>query len=165
MADLRAPTPSAAAELTVFSYADYLRRIEDTGYTLKQEMMHSLGRKREQLSNLRLKLQRFNPGAMVRERRMRYVNQLEQIRQLMREKILKNRHRLEVQITQFEALSPLQRLKGGYVYASADGAALSSVSQVHAGDEILLQLRDGSVGTKVTDIRKTEQGIPDPQGV
>ncbi len=157
VADLRAPTPSAAAELTVFSYMDLIRRIEDTDYTLRQEMMGILARKREKLKNLQLRLQRFNPGAMVREQKMRYVNQLDQLKNLMREKIVHGRHRLEMQIAQFEALSPLQRLKGGYVYASANGAPLSSVTQLSEGDGVLLQLRDGSVETKVTDIKKSEQ--------
>ena len=82
---------------------------------------------------------------------------MEQLRQIMRENIMQNRHRLEMQIGRMEALSPLSRLQGGYVYASVNGRPLTKTGQVKQDDEIRLQLPDGEI---VADVKET---IPAPR--
>ena len=152
VADLRAPTPSAAAELTVFSYDEFIQRLRDLEYTIDQQIRHNIRLEKERLRQLELRLQAMSPGARVREQRMNYVNLSDQIRQLMREKIMQERHRLQMQITQMEALSPLGRLQGGYVYAMANGRPLLKASQVKAEDAVVLRLSDGVVETSVTRV-------------
>ena len=156
VADLRAPTPSAAAELTVFSYDDFIQRIRDLDYTIAQQIRHRIRLEKERLRQMELRLQAMSPGAKVREQKMHYVNLLDQIRQLMRERIMQDRHRLQMQITQMEALSPLGRLQGGYVYAYAAGKPLLKTTQVKPKDDVLLRLADGVIKTSVTSVE------PDP---
>ncbi len=155
VADLRAPTPSAAAELTVFDYTEFLQKMEDLAYSLSQVMYHQLRLEKEHLHNLNLRLQSLSPGARIREKKMRYVNLQDQFTHLMQERLLQNRHRMQMLITQMEALSPLSRLTGGYVYASASGAPLVRVNQVKTGDLLRLQLRDGEIHAEVKKVEKT----------
>ncbi|MBR4168639.1 MAG: exodeoxyribonuclease VII large subunit [Lachnospiraceae bacterium] len=154
VADLRAPTPSAAAELTVFDYAEFAAHLEDMKEGLHQQMLHNLRLIRNQHKQLLLRMQAQSPGAKIREQKMIYVNLTEQLQRCMRELIMHNKHRLQMQITEMEALSPLARLQGGYVYASAKGSPLTKVSQVKEEDEIKLQLSDGIVHTKVTGVEE-----------
>ncbi len=158
VADLRAPTPSAAAELTVFSYEEFAQHIRDLRFSLTQQMKHDIRLQKEKKRQLELRLQALSPGAKIREQKMYYVNLLDQIRQIMREHIMQDKHRLQMLITQMQALSPLTRLTGGYVYASVAGTALTKTEQVRLQDTIRLQLADGVIDTNVTNVEKMSIG-------
>ena len=152
VADLRAPTPSAAAELTVFDYEEFEQTILGLRDQLTQQITHTLRLDREKRKNLELRLRSAGPEAKIREQKMHYVNLIDRIEAVMKEKILQNRHRLDTQIKQLESLSPLFRLQGGYVYASSAGKPLVKTEQVQEGDEIRLRLLDGEIHTKVSKI-------------
>lgn len=152
VADLRAPTPSAAAELTVFDYEEFEQTILGLRDQLTQQITHTLRLDREKRKNLELRLRSAGPEAKIREQKMHYVNLIDRIEAVIKEKILQNRHRLDTQIKQLESLSPLFRLQGGYVYASSAGKPLVKTEQVQEGDEIRLRLLDGEIHTKVSKI-------------
>ena len=152
VADLRAPTPSAAAELTVFDYEEFRQTILGLRDQLTQQITHTLRLDQEKRKNLELRLRSAGPEAKIREQKMHYVNLIDRIEAVMKEKILQNRHRLDTQIKQLESLSPLFRLQGGYVYASSAGKPLVKTEQVQEGDEIRLRLLDGEIHTKVSKI-------------
>ncbi len=152
VADLRAPTPSAAAELTVFDYEEFEQTILGLRDQLTQQITHTLRLDQEKRKNLELRLRSAGPEAKIREQKMHYVNLIDRIEAVMKEKILQNRHRLDTQIKQLESLSPLFRLQGGYVYASSAGKPLVKTEQVQKGDEIRLRLLDGEIHTKVSKI-------------
>lgn len=152
VADLRAPTPSAAAELTVFDYEEFEQTILGLRDQLTQQITHTIRLDREKRKNLELRLRSAGPEAKIREQKMHYVNLIDRIEAVMKEKILQNRHRLDTQIKQLESLSPLFRLQGGYVYASSAGKPLVKTEQVQEGDEIRLRLLDGEIHTKVSKI-------------
>ncbi len=152
VADLRAPTPSAAAELTVFDYEEFEQTILGLRDQLTQQITHTLRLDQEKRKNLELRLRSAGPEAKIREQKMHYVNLIDRIEAVMKEKILQNRHRLDTQIKQLESLSPLFRLQGGYVYASSAGKPLVKTEQVQEGDEIRLRLLDGEIHTKVSKI-------------
>ncbi|MBP5384637.1 MAG: exodeoxyribonuclease VII large subunit [Lachnospiraceae bacterium] len=155
VADLRAPTPSAAAELTVFPYEDFEARLEGYAEAMRDEMLHRIRLDKNTLRQLELRMQALSPGAKVREQRMNYVNLFEQIRQLMRERIMQDKHRLQMQATALDALSPLSRLQGGYVYASVSGKPLIKTAQVKENDAIKLQLSDGVILTRAESVEES----------
>ncbi len=154
VADLRAPTPSAAAELTVFEYVEFAGRIADLQSKLAMQMLLNIRNQRNRCRQYLLRMQNSSPAARIREQKHYYVNLSDQFKQIMRELIMQDKHRLQMLTTSLEALSPLTRLQGGYVYASVNGTPLAKISQVKAEDEVRLQLADGVVTTKVTGVKK-----------
>ena len=98
-----------------------------------------------------------------RNRLMEYVRQTgewqEKLKRGFLEKMKDSRHRLMIYSTRLEGLSPLARLSGGYVYATApDGSPLVSTSQVQPEDLVTLRLKDGSVIARTEDIRREAMG-------
>lgn len=152
VADLRAPTPSAAAELTVYPIVDLLREIDDYVYSLNDAMGHKLDRYRQRLHAYEKLIMAFNPKVKVREQRNYYVNLYEKMNQYMQEKIVSNRHRLNMLITRAESLSPLERLKGGYVYATKEGKPLGKIKQLAVDDVVDITLSDGRANMKVLSV-------------
>ncbi len=155
VADRRASTPSAAAEITVFEYTQFVGRIADLRTDLTQQIRHNLRFIRGQQQQYQLRMQSLSPAARIKEQKQNYVNLSGQLKQIMREQIMQSKHRLQMQMNSLEALSPLSRLQGGYVYASVDGKALTNTAQVSVEDEIRLQLSDGVIRTKVLEVEET----------
>lgn len=154
VADLRAPTPSAAAELTVYPIADLIKEIDDYSSLLSSAMNHRLNMVKNRLDSCIKLVAANNPKIKVREQRTHYVNLSEKISRLMQDKLTSNRHRLNMLITKTESLSPLERLKGGYVYAAKDGKPLIKTEQIKPEDEVNITLSDGEAKMKVQEVRK-----------
>lgn len=154
VADLRAPTPSAAAELTVYPISDLLREIEDYRFAFGDSIRHCISGSRYKLEAYEKLITAYNPIVKVREQRQYYVNLSEKLRQLMQDKITANRHRLNMLITRSESLSPLERLRGGYVYAAIDGKPLTKTSQMSVGDTVNITLSDGYASTQVLSVNE-----------
>lgn len=160
VADLRAPTPSAAAELAVFDYTQFEGRLEAD----RQMLLRALRRKAEnvnyRLEQYRLKLKLFDPGRQMNEKRQQLLDREEQLSRLMDQKLLTRRHRLALLSGQLNGLSPLGKISRGFSFVTGeDGKKLESVTQVKKGDQIVLQLSDGKILSKVIDTEKTEPGI------
>lgn len=154
VADLRAPTPSAAAELTVYPIVDLMKELDDYHSLLSGAMSHRLDMVKNRLE-LSIKLVAANnPKVKVREQRAYYVNLTENISRLMQNKLTTNRHRLNVLITRAESLSPLERLKGGYVYAAKDRKPLNKIEQIKPEDVVDITLSDGAARMKVLEVDK-----------
>lgn len=154
VADLRAPTPSAAAELTVYPIADLIKEIDDYSSLLSSAMNHRLNMVKNRLDSCIKLVAANNPKIKVREQRTHYVNLSEKISRLMQDKLTSNRHRLNMLITKTESLSPLERLKGGYVYAAKDGKPLIKTEQIKPEDVVNITLSDGEAKMKVQEVCK-----------
>jgi len=154
VADLRAPTPSAAAELTIFDRQEFLETLNVKRMNYSQEMRRKIMDARHTQASYQLKLNALSPAAKVREQRMNYVNLLERFQQEMDGLILKNRHRLQLKIEQMKAQSPLDRLQGGYVYATTDGAPVSSIKDLSVGSMLKIRMADGMAVSRVEEIKE-----------
>lgn len=158
VADFRAPTPSAAAELTVFSYQDFSERLAAFRFSLSQEMSGRLKQERNRLNTMLMRVSAFRPEARIREQRMNYVNLFEALQGQIQHLLQRDRHRLQLKIEQLKALSPLDRLQGGFVYATANGKPLTGIEQAGVGEHLMLRLSDGRIGAKITEV--TEDRLP-----
>ena len=152
VADLRAPTPSAAAELTVYPVADLIKEIDDYKYSINDVMRHRLDWLKQKTDSYQKLMFSFNPKVKVREQRLYYVNLCDKLNQYMQDKLINSRHRLNMLITKTESLSPLDRLKGGYVYARKDGKPLSKIKQLKVDDLVDITLADGLANMKVLSV-------------
>ena len=150
VADLRAPTPSAAAELAVFDYRQFEQELAGFRQRLVRGQEQYIRRYRDKTEALRLKLALYNPRYQIAQKRQ-YLSELEdRVRRSMEQQILSCRHRLSLQAARLEGQSPLKKLGGGYVYArDQKGEALISVNQVTEGDGLTILMRDGRIEAEV----------------
>ena len=152
VADLRAPTPSAAAELAVYDYEQVLLTMNGFAEKLSARMKVKIAEKRKEAENRYLRLKLLSPENQIREKRTRALQLEEMITRAMEEKLLKRKHRLALFIEQFKGLSPLTKLNQGYSYVEdKDGRALKKLEQVHPGDTLTIHVSDGRVLAKVTE--------------
>ncbi|MDO4188933.1 MAG: exodeoxyribonuclease VII large subunit [Lachnospiraceae bacterium] len=156
VADLRAPTPSAAAELTVFSYADFSKKLEDTERTIRSRMTNRIASERLKLDRAKLMVDKLNPVYELNNKRLRLIRTDERLRELMTHILNSKKHEYELLIEQMKALSPLEKLSKGYAYVRNNGKSVKTVADVKSGDELSLFLKDGEVTTVVTNIKAGE---------
>lgn len=150
VADLRAPTPSAAAELTVFSYEQFIKDCEDREALLYGAISNAIDRKSNYVNQKQLRLNALSPQSKLQMKKMTYLNMLRQIDELMESKLDKSKNCLSLYIERMKGLSPLDRLEQGYaVVGNKDGKRVTSVKSVETGDSLNLTFRDGIINTKV----------------
>ena len=152
-ADVRAATPSAAAELAVPEIAGYIDTIEFYFDELNNSMRRKADSERMKIKLIREKLDRLSPGQRIREKRLEAIHFEDELNALMDRKIMKSRHRMDVFIEGLKAVSPLERLNGGLAYLSDDtGRRVTSVRSLNKGDTINFMVKDGSAKATVTEI-------------
>ena len=158
VADLRAPTPSAAAELAVTQVSDIENEILDRQDRLYQRMGRVLQHKRQQADQMEMRLKYLSPASRIREKRT-YSIQLENRLQNRLQAILRERrHNLALYIERMKAVSPLEKLNSGFSYVEdTDGKNIRSVTQVEAGERLRIRVSDGVIDTRVEQIQKEER--------
>ncbi|MCR5357888.1 MAG: exodeoxyribonuclease VII large subunit [Lachnospiraceae bacterium] len=150
VADMRAPTPSAGAELAVFDFAAFTEMTQSLKQALKDQLAASVNRKRDRYEKLTLKMQGLSPGHRLREQRMRYLSLLDHLKDAMDGTLKDKRHLLDIRVERLEALSPLKRLSSGYAFVQdKNGRVIKSVKDAGVSDELKLSLRDGELITEV----------------
>lgn len=152
VADLRAPTPSAAAELAVFEYQEARETIRGFENLLNREMRMKIQTARQQLQQSALRLKASHPRQKLNEQRQ-YAAELETaLRTKMQSRLTGERHRLALCAEKLKGLSPLEKLSQGYSYVTAeDGTNVRSVSQVEKGDRLTVYVKDGSIQAEVIE--------------
>ena len=158
VADMRAPTPSAAAELAVTEVAAVENKIFEYERRLKQQMMYSLTAKRDYLERLKLQMEYLNPVNQIYDKRQRLMNIEDKLNMLIKRCVADNRNRLRLYASRLEGLSPLKKLDMGYGYIEdSQNDRIVSVSQVSPEDEITVYLKDGSIRSKVIEVGEAWQ--------
>ena len=159
VADLRAPTPSAAAELAVYDYRQTYERIEDYHRRLNRQMEQKLLIYQMRLKEYQTKINYLHPRYKLQERQQHLMELEDKMRELMEHKVRRSRHRLELYIERMKGLSPILKLNSGYSYVEdKDGKALKSISQVQKGDTLKIHVTDGTVYTEVCDKKEEQHG-------
>lgn len=145
VADLRAPTPSAAAELAVADIRETLDRIGGYGEELNRRMLRRLRDAREAARLLELQLRAASPAGRIREHRMTAMNLEERLQERMDRLLQSRKHLLEITAERLKGLSPLEKLSSGYSYVTdEEGRNIRSVRQVKAGQSVTVRVSDGS---------------------
>lgn len=156
VADMRAPTPSAAAELAVFDYRQFAEQTEGYRQALIRSAERQVEKKRYRTSEYRYRLSLKHPQKKLDDRRQRAADMEEQINRLMKEKLLEARHRLALLSGRLSGVSPLEKLSQGYGFISgSDKKKIVSVHQVKQGDRIDIYVQDGKIGARVETAEDT----------
>ena len=152
-ADLRAPTPSAAAELAVFSYRDYEIALQEYRYTLNRYMENVLQIKRLQLKQYETVLSHASPKDLIAQRRLFLAECADRMTYLIEQKILSAKHQLALYAEELKGLSPLQKLQDGYSYVeNAQGKNVNQVKNLTKGEILTVKMTDGQAKVSVEEI-------------
>lgn len=152
VADLRAPTPSAAAELTVFSFDEFEAKCFDLRTALRQKMQYCIENKRRLLKNYTYMVDGKSPENQLRQKTMEYMVRCDKLSELMDSIVNDKRHKLDILVEQMKALSPLDKISKGYAYVSSEGKSVKTVKDVRVGQMVTLSLKDGKVVSEVIEI-------------
>lgn len=153
VSDLRAPTPSAAAELAVYEIDRVFEEIEGYKQALDNSILDIIQNRKNRAEALKLKLSYLSPENQIRTKRTYALSIEEKLEACMKAILNEKRHELEIYINMLKGLSPLDKLNQGYSVALNDkGQKIRSVKDVKVSDHINLYMKDGLVRTIVEDV-------------
>lgn len=155
VSDLRAPTPSAAAELAVFEYLEFERSLNEFNYQLKKRFNQKLDMAKNKISSYADSLKARSPKNVVNNKRMYLTEFLNRINEKMNVKLVSKKHELEMIASSLNALSPLNKLGKGYGFIEdKKNTPISSINKVKVGSDIKIRLKDGQMLATIKDIEK-----------
>lgn len=157
VADLRAPTPSAAAELAVFDYMAFQERLNSVNNSLNSRFSRRLGEFRGYVDGYAKQLRLLSPQSRLNEKRMLSLNYEKRIAELMDLAIKNRRNQLCIYIEKIKRLDPMEKMAKGFAYVENDsGRSVKSVDDIKKDDSLKVVLRDGIAYTKVEKIDKKQ---------
>ncbi|MEC9484761.1 MAG: exodeoxyribonuclease VII large subunit [Candidatus Izemoplasma sp.] len=179
VADMRAPTPSGAAEIAVPNQVDllqYLSQLRAKGHQSIRHLLHDKETRLEritssvlfrdplrlietqtrQLEHLDEKLALLSPTMRLKQYRTDLTNYKERLQERLRNIIDRKGSRYELALNRLELLNPLSIMKKGYSVTMKDGHIVKSVSPLKTGDTIDVKLQDGTVTSVVKTIERNE---------
>lgn len=150
VADLRAPTPSAAAELAVYDVERLMQDIASCENRLNRLMKNQAVLTKNRLLSYAARLKVLSPEYQLNSKKQ-YAAELEdRLGRTMRDVLNQKRHRMELLARDMDGLSPLKKLSQGFSFVSdMEGKNLSGVDQVETGDHIKIQMTNGCLEATV----------------
>ena len=177
VADMRVPTPTAAAQAALPDVMTDLEYIRQMQAMICHHMHNHLQRRQLMLDASRNKLKGFDPQTQIERRterlqhlvatmqtgfaavledRKRTLDRLEQeLRRKIESAYEQRRHRCEVLITRLHGLSPTAKLVKGFGYITLNEKPVTSVEEVQEGDPLLIRIHDGQIRSRVTEVDHT----------
>ena len=185
VADLRAPTPSAAAELAVFDYGQFVEQVNLYRQVLERSMERRLEKLHFRLDQCGMRLKLLSPEKQLNDRRQRLADMESRLERMMEENLglsrrkledrrrrlearmalglTEGKHRLALLSGRLDGLSPLKKLGGGFGFVTdARGRAFTSIAQAEPGDIIRISVKDGRVDARVVETESMK--LPGSEG-
>lgn len=158
VADMRAPTPSAAAELAVYELSLVADTLEEYKIRLQKGLERQVRHQRQRLANYETKLYYLSPQTKLNERRHQLVMAEERLKAQMNRIFQNKKQVFALLMAKLEGQSPMKKLQSGYAYvADATGKRITRVAEVQRGQELEISMQDGSVLAKVSDVQTGRQ--------
>ncbi|MEZ3474313.1 MAG: exodeoxyribonuclease VII large subunit [Lachnospiraceae bacterium] len=159
VADLRAPTPSAAAELAVYDFAVLLERIAAFGNALNHAMLAQLKKQKNRLEGQRLRLKYLSPVSQIQQKRMYCMDLEGRLTSQMKTALTQQRHRMGLYAEKLKGLSPLEKLHQGYAYIEdIHHRVVNDVRKVKPEDRVEIYVKNGIIQAKVEEAREETYG-------
>lgn len=156
VADLRAPTPSAAAELAVYDVRLVLETLYGCKDRLIRAMFDRIDDARQELAFRERQLKVMNPSQQVLQRRQYVADMEDKLTGLMNRMLEDKKYRLQLLAGRLDGMSPLKRLESGFAYFSdLEGNRIESVKKLALGDQVDITLADGRVRAEVKELFET----------
>ncbi len=157
VADVRAETPSAAAQIAVCQIKNVTESIEALRNRLYKNISVSIESNRNRVELKKSNLLRLSPKRQIADRRFRLMQDEEHLKKSMLDIISMKRHELMIRSERLNGVSPLEKLKQGYSYAvDANSKNINSIERVNTGDSFDLYVTDGIISAAVTKKEKKE---------
>ena len=157
VADLRAPTPSAAAELAVFDYMQFSQDLNMTANRMTALMAARVERKYSELSILRQQLLKVNPENVLLNKKQAVADAADQLSRQMEFILTKKKHQFELLVSHLKGLSPLDKLSSGFSYVQNEqGKAVVSVNDICVGEQLSVHVTDGVISSTVTELKNVQ---------
>lgn len=148
-ADLRAPTPSAAAECVVPVRDEMLNKIEIMRRQMQEIARNAVAERQNALKLAQIKLSANHPSLTIRRQEERLAQRMDALLRAAECQIQNRQTRLEMQMAALELLSPYAALKRGYAIVQNAGRAISKAGGLCVGDEVTVRFADGVIHAEV----------------
>ena len=157
VADLRAPTPSAAAELAVYEYREVKETMLNCAQRMRRAVLIRADAQRARLKQMELRLKFAHPRQKLNEKRQYCVELEDRLRNLMDRRLIAEKHRLALSAEKMKGLSPLEKLNQGFSFVQDEnGRNIKSIRQVRQGERLTVYVTDGKLETEVISAAGTE---------
>jgi exodeoxyribonuclease VII large subunit len=155
-ADLRAPTPSAAAEIVIWDKRVFLRSLAEYLNRLKSGLFQLTVQKKAVLDQLRKRPVYVRPEALIREREQFLDSLMRQFVMSGRIMLEKRKNELSLSLSKLESLSPLAILNRGYAVIKSypAGITIKSVGEIKKDEFVEAILGDGAAIAQIKEIKK-----------
>jgi exodeoxyribonuclease VII large subunit len=156
VADLRAPTPSAAAELAVPDSSELLKYIQALENKIRLNTINYISNQKLNLQQLDQSLQYYHPQNIIQNFQQRIDEASLRMNHSLQSYLISHRNKLLVLSNQLKELSPYDALKRGYSISRQKKKILNSIKKINTGENLEILLSDGSLDCKVESIKENE---------
>lgn len=157
-ADMRAPTPSAAAELAVYEYSRIEDKIEEYAAVLYRAIMSACKRYRMRAEHCSALLRAGSPMGQLRQKQTDLLRLEEALSAAMREKLNQKKHRFALYTEKLKGLSPLEKLSQGFSCVTDEkGRTLTDVGQIEMGQLLTIHMKNGIVRARAEQKENVER--------
>ena len=149
VADLRAPTPSAAAELAVPDIKEIEEKIDTYNQRAKMALKKKIEYMKLEYEKILKSVVFTNPTQRIDEQYQIIDTNIKKLENLINVKFMEDKHKCVELVSRLDTLSPLKTLTRGYCLTEKEGKIISSSKDLNKDDEILLKFSDGNKNAKV----------------
>ena len=158
VADLRASTPSAGAELAVYDYSLMQTQLDELALRYTRRMKQQIASARMRLSNDQIRLSHLSPAGQIREKRSYLVSLEEKLERQMQEKLRERRYQVSLYAEKLKGLSPLEKLSQGFSHvADAEGRTVTDVNRIQVGELVTIHVKNGRIVAQVKEKEEWKQ--------
>lgn len=155
VADKRAATPSAAAEIAVCDMTGIIKELDSYKKRLNSEIEFKISKARSIIDTTKLRLDHLHPSYVLNDKRTRLIAIEDKLNELIVRSLDVKKHALSIYIERMKGLSPLEKLGQGYSHVrTKDDKTLTDIGQVKAGEEINVYVKNGVINAKVVNTKE-----------
>lgn len=150
VSDLRAPTPSAAAELVYPQYSDLIRNILNYKNRMIMAMQNYVALRKQYVDKIKASKLEKKPLDIIRQYKMTIMQDMKEMKDILGLKIQKDKTKYYQLVSKLDALSPLKTLSRGYsVVQNKNGNVITKITDVKKDDKLKVTLTDGKINVVV----------------
>ena len=153
VADLRAPTPTGAAEMAVPVLSDVKNNIDNYKIRLRENIIKTLKQSELRLEKIKDSFILSNPLAMYEVKEQKLNNYVTVLNKYINELLINKKHLLKLDLNSLKLLNPVNIMEKGYSLVKVDGKIIKESNNLNLGDKIDIKLYKGEVVAEVKEIK------------